>query len=457
LNQVYDRKQKISFSLGSLGHWFINAAFSTWVLTFYFAAVGLRIELIMLAFIVWTVWNAINDPLIGYLSDRTHTRLGRRKPYIIVGIIPMAIIEIIIWLPPNPIQDELLTFVYLLLMLMAYDTFYTMLSLPYDSLFPELYSSVEERAEVNTYKQVLATIGLLAAFVIPGLFIGDQNQVSGYLTNGIVTSISVIIIFVISVRWWVKERPEFQHDHEHQFSFFQGLKQTLNNKGFILYTLLFFLYEYVLLLLSTTIPLFAREVLGITDTFQTSLLLGAMFIVGILTVFIWKILDVRLGGRKAFSISLAAYLITSLPLLVVDSFDSALIVVIMMGIGFGGMLYFIYLLFADVVDEDEVNTGYRREGTYMGITNFFMRLAMIFSILSVSFVFVSTGWEQYAPNPGIDVILGLKILVVIFPAIAIVFSLVCLYFYPYSKTYVEDIKQRKLIIHEKKKTRITQE
>ncbi|MHA1513699.1 MAG: MFS transporter, partial [Candidatus Hodarchaeales archaeon] len=121
MNQVYDRKQKISFSLGSLGHWFINAAFSTWVLTFYFAAVGLRIELIMLAFIVWTVWNAINDPLIGYLSDRTHTRLGRRKPYIIVGIIPMAIIEIIIWLPPNPIQDELLTFVYLLLMLMAYD------------------------------------------------------------------------------------------------------------------------------------------------------------------------------------------------------------------------------------------------------------------------------------------------------------------------------------------------
>jgi GPH family glycoside/pentoside/hexuronide:cation symporter len=454
LNQVYDKKQKTSFALGSLGHWFINAAFSTWVLTFYFAAVGLRIELIMLAFIVWTVWNAVNDPLIGYFSDRTHTRLGRRKPYIIAGIIPMAIIEIIIWLPPNPLQDEMLTFVYLLLMLIIYDTFYTMLSLPYDSLFPELYSSVEERAEVNTYKQILSTIGLLAAFVIPGLFIGDQNQVSGYLTNGIVTSISVIIIFAISVWWGVKERPEFQYDHEHQFSFFQGLQLTICNKGFVLYTLLFFLYEYILLLLSTTVPLFAREVLGITDTFQTSLLLGAMFIVGIITVFIWKILDVKLGGRKAFAISLVAYLIASLPLLFVDSFDTAMIVVIVMGIGFGGMLYFIYLLFADIVDEDEVNTGYRREGTYLGITNFFMRLAMIFSIVSVSLVFVSTGWEQYAPNPGIDVILGLKVLVVIFPAVAIVLSLICLYFYPYSKSYVENIKQKMHTLHEKKKSRI---
>ncbi|MHA2175554.1 MAG: MFS transporter [Candidatus Hodarchaeales archaeon] len=454
MNQVYDKKQKTSFALGSLGHWFINAAFSTWVLTFYFAAVGLRIELIMLAFIVWTVWNAVNDPLIGYFSDRTHTRLGRRKPYIIAGIIPMAIIEIIIWLPPNPLQDEMLTFVYLLLMLIIYDTFYTMLSLPYDSLFPELYSSVEERAEVNTYKQILSTIGLLAAFVIPGLFIGDQNQVSGYLTNGIVTSISVIIIFAISVWWGVKERPEFQYDHEHQFSFFQGLQLTICNKGFVLYTLLFFLYEYILLLLSTTVPLFAREVLGITDTFQTSLLLGAMFIVGIITVFIWKILDVKLGGRKAFAISLVAYLIASLPLLFVDSFDTAMIVVIVMGIGFGGMLYFIYLLFADIVDEDEVNTGYRREGTYLGITNFFMRLAMIFSIVSVSLVFVSTGWEQYAPNPGIDVILGLKVLVVIFPAVAIVLSLICLYFYPYSKSYVENIKQKMHTLHEKKKSRI---
>ena len=423
-------------------------------MTFYFAAVGLRIELISLAFILWTIWNSINDPLLGYLSDRTHTRWGRRKPYIIVGIIPMAIIEIIIWLPPDPATSEHLTFIYLLLMLVAYDTFYTMLSLPYDALFPELYSSVEERAEVNSYKQVLSTIGLLGAFVIPGMFIGDQNQISGYLTNGIITSVSVIFIFAISVYWGVRERLEFQFDHKHEFNFFQGLMYSFKNKGFVLYTLLFFLYEYILLILSTTVPLYAREVLGITDTFMTSLLLGAMFIVGILTVIIWRKLDVKFGSRKAYSLALIIYLLTSLPLLLVDSFETAFLVVIFMGFGFGGMLYFIYLLIADVVDEDELKTGVRREGTFLGITNFFMRLAMIFSIISVSLVFVSTGWEQYAPNPTVDVILGLKMLVVLFPAIAIGLSLLCLYFYPFKKEYVQEIKQKMLILHREKQKRL---
>ncbi|MHA1726918.1 MAG: MFS transporter [Promethearchaeota archaeon] len=449
--QGFSRWQKWSFGMGSFAQWFVMSAFNTWVFTFYFSAVKLNVNLIMIAYITWTIWNAINDPLLGYISDRTRTRWGRRKPFIILGTIPVLIIEIILWIPPT--GNPICTFIYLLIMLICYDTFYTMITF-FDALFPELYVSVEERAEVNTIKQILATVGLLFAYLIPGIFIGDLTVKEGYLINGLVTSIIVGISLFIAIYWGVREKEEFKFDHQHEFNFFEGLKYAFKNRGFVLYTIMFFLYEYILLVLGTTVPLYATHVLHISNTFQISLLPGVMFVVGVLTVPIWRKLDVKFGSKKGYAISLVAYLITITPLLFVEDFQSAMITVVFMGFGFGGMLYFIYLIIADVIDEDELRTGVRREGTFFGVTNFFMRLAMILSIITVGTVFSTTGWEEYVPNPDVDVILGLKLLVFLFPALAIIATMICLYFYPFPKEKVEQMKKQLEELHGKKREKI---
>ena len=443
----FGKGQKISFGMGSFAQWFIQTAFTVWIFSFYFGAVGLPVSYILLAFLIWTVWNAINDPLVGYMSDRVRTRIGRRKPFIILGTIPILIIAIIVWLPPT--DNHLITFVYLLIMLLLYDTFYTMVTL-FDALFPELYVSVEERAQVNTIKQILATVGMLVGFMLPGFFIGDLTDPTGYLINGIVTSIIVGISLLIAIKWGVKEREEFKLDHKQEFGFFQGLKYTFKNRNFVLYTIMFFFYEFIILLLASVIPIYALHVLSITDTFLTSILLGILFIMGIVTVFIWMKLDVKLGSRKAYALAIICFIVAVIPLFFVSTFAIALVFFIIIGFGFGGMLYFIYLIIADVIDEDELKTGVRREGTFFGITNFFMRLAMVLSIVSISLVFTSTGWETYTPNPGADVILGLRILVVVFPILALVGTLICLYFYSFSKERVEEIKKELAEMHKKK-------
>ena len=216
--------------------WLISTIFQVLVFTFYFSAVGLPVSYIMIAFIIYSLWNSINDPMIGFLSDRTRTRWGRRKPYIMFGTIPVIIIVIIIWIPP--INNHMLSFIYLLIMLFAYDTFYTMLEVPIDCSFPELYNSVEERAEVNTYKQIFSVVGIFCAFLIAGIFIEDITVMEDYLAIGIVVAIIIGSTMFISLKWGITEREEFKYDSQHEFSFFQGLKHTLHNRSFIIYTIM---------------------------------------------------------------------------------------------------------------------------------------------------------------------------------------------------------------------------
>ncbi len=121
----FGKGQKWSFGMGSFAQWFTMTAFNVWVFAFYFTAVGLPVFYIMLAFILWTIWNAVNDPLLGYISDRTHTRWGRRKPFIILGTIPILIIMIIVWTPHFFTDSHFIMFIYLLIMLICFDTFYT--------------------------------------------------------------------------------------------------------------------------------------------------------------------------------------------------------------------------------------------------------------------------------------------------------------------------------------------
>ena len=447
MSTQFSKGQKWAFGAGSFAQWFINTAFNIWVFYYYFTVVGLDIRWYVLAAVIWTLWNAFNDPFIGYLSDRTNTRFGRRKPYIMIGTIPMLILEIILWLPPT--NNQLTIFIYLLIMLICYDTFYTMIALPFDSLFPELYTSVKERSEVNTIKQLLAVLGLLAAALVPGFIV--DNDAFSYFLNGIVTSIIVGISLIIALKWGVKERKEFKMDYQQSFKFFEGLKYTLKNKGFVLYPIIFFLYEYVMLLLATLVQIFGKEILSATE-FETSIITGVLYLMGAISVILWRWLDIKIGSRKGLALSVVAYFIASLPLMFVSDYLIAVVIALFMGIGFGGMIYYIYLIIADVVDEDELNTGTRHEGAFFGITNFFMRLSMILSIFTIGLVFVQSDWEVY--DPLIDVTFGLRFLFIVVPGIALGILLLCLYFYPFPKSRVDEIKVKLEELHKEKNKKV---
>ncbi|MFX1339350.1 MAG: MFS transporter [Promethearchaeota archaeon] len=451
-DHIFSTKQKTAFSLAFLPGWLIQVVFVVWVFTFYFSAVGLSVYYITLAYIIWAVWNAINDPLLGYISDRTRTRWGRRKPYIMVGIVPILIIMVIVWIVP--FQESEFIFLYLLLILFAFDLFFTMIAVPLDCLFPELYSSEEDRAQVNIYRQIFSVVGIIAGFLIPSIFIGEISIREGYLISGIIITIIAGISFLISLKWGITEREEFKLDSHHEFGFFQGLKYTFKNRAFVLYTIMLVAFEYIQLLQATIMPQFSKFVLNEESTLASGILLGLNQIVAIASMIVWSKIGIKLGSKKGYFIAACILFISFIPLLFISDLTAAIIAIFICGIGFGGLLFFTTLLIADIIDEDELKTGFRREGSFFGPTNFFMRITGILSILTISLVFSSTGWEEYTPNPGVDVIFGLRLLMAVFPMIAAGILGVCIILYPLSKNRVLEIKKEMTELHQKKRDRV---
>jgi len=211
-------------------------------------------------------------------------------------------------------------------------------------------------------------------------------------------------------------------------------------------------------MLPTIIPLYGKFVLGIGEgeSIFLALLLGLAFISAALFMnFLWKPVVQKIGLRKTWLISMSIWIITLIPLMFINDVVTAMVVFFLIGIGLSGSLYIIDLIIADIIDEDAINTGTRREASYYGVNIFFQRFATIFVFLTISLVFTNVGWAVYEPEKVTpEVIFGLRALICIFPAIALVIAILAIYRYPLDGEYLKSVKEELNRIHEEKKSRI---
>jgi len=456
--ETHPFKEKFSYSVGQFADTVAYQGFTYLIFIFYFAVIGLDTWWITYAFIGWSIWNALNDPLLGLLSDRTKTKWGKRKPWVIVGTIPLAILMFLLFTPIQTSKEA--AFIYFVVIIMIFDGIYTMVSLNHTSLFPEMYLDEKSRASVSRMRRLLTIVGLIVAVVLPTIFIKDLTNKHGYpytqsqfQITGAVLGVIVLAGFLIFIKWGIKEKKEFQQDAYKTPNVFKAFKYTLKNKSFIFYVVAALMTWYIYGLLLPIVPFYGTYVLGIeSGSLLLSALLLVVFLMAIPGLYLWKFIGHRIGVRKGYMISMLCWAAALSPLYFVSDFVSGVITFAIVGLGLAGSLYYIDLLVSDIVDEDELKTGCRREGGYYGINALIIRLSTILTFVTIGVVLGTNGWYVYDPLVySYQLEMGLRSIMFIFPAIALIIGAISLYFYPLHGKRLQDIKEAQAKLHAEKR------
>lgn len=429
---ILKKRHLILYSSGSLATAVSYQAFATYIQFLYIDTFGLKAAWVGIVWSIYGLWNAVNDPLAGYLSDRTHTRWGRRIPWIAGLFIPLSITFYLLWVPPGPMLEipGLPLLMYFLFFVLIFDLLWTLVVMNWTALFPEMVPDEKTRAGVSAYRQVFSLVGLLIGVALPPIIAGEDWGGAG--------SVALLIAVVTAVFFGLsllgsRERPEFQQDEP--LGFMDSIRATMTNRNFLFFLGTNLMVQFVFLALTSTVPFYAKYALQIQSAvtvagisldvgLQNSLLLGAAFIVALPAMSIWTAVSRRAGSWRALRIccltSAGSLLLFFLP----SSFYGGLAVTAFFGLSLAGLLMLTDLLIADMVDADELQTGARREGLYFGMNGFIIRFAFTIQGIITATILTMTGYIAptnavlYPPQPTAAV-MGFRTMIAGLPALAL--------------------------------------
>ena len=420
-------------------------AIQTYIFIHY--AVDLHMDLFWLAsaLTIWSVWNAVNDPLFGYLSDRTRTRWGRRVPWIAVFAVPLAISVFLVFGPPGDASTmgNLNLFLWLTGAIVFYDACYTIVILNWTSLFPEMFTSNKERSQMSVMRQVFSVLGLITGTAIPPVLAGTLGWSGVGLAIGLVAALFAFISLTGS-----HEKPEFR---EETLPVFKAMKYTFSNRSFVIFVAYNFLVQYIVAIALGALPFFARYVLKGSET----ILFLVLFLVALPVFAVWNHINITRGPRTSAIITLLWVGVILLGILFVNDFTTGLIVIAIAAAGVGGFMMLPDILIAFTIDADELKTGVRREGAYFGYNAFVMRFAVVAQAWTYTLLLYSSGFDEASATQPPSALFAIRLLVSVVPLIAAILAALIISQYPYHGPALAELQRKTAELHAQKKERMS--
>ena len=416
--------------------------------------VGLDARLASVAALVGIIWDAVNDPLVGILTDRMRSRWGRRRPFLLFFAIPFGASFLLLWWAP-PWHNQIALAATVTLAFMISDTFETLCGVPFASLLPELTPDYDERTTLTSFRiffNLLASLvtAVAAPAIVAAALSAGLSQQQGYLiVAGIFGGLAVIpfllIFAVVRERFGAIDRPQ------ENTSFRQTLQTAWANIPFRFATLIYMLNWITFDLVALILPFYLLYWIGHGNILASVNLLGislpldsAVFAILLITATsvlpFWLWLSHRLGKHIAYIIGMVFWAGVQIAIFLVrpGQVTLALWMSFLAGLSVSAAHVLPDAMFPDVIEWDELRTGRRQEGIYYGIKNFIRKLTGAFAIFLALQVL---GWFGYkTPPEGMTIFMqspvtltAIRILIGPVGAVMLFSAVITTWFYPLTR------------------------
>ncbi|MEM7713233.1 MAG: MFS transporter [Cyanobacteria bacterium P01_A01_bin.68] len=440
-----DLKTKLAYGAGDLGP-AITANVSVFFLLVFFTNVaGIPPALAGSILMVGKIWDAVNDPVVGVLTDRTESkRWGRRLPWLLYGAVPFGIFFFLQWIVPS--TNVWVLFWYYVIIGVVSQIFYTVVNLPYTAMTPELTQDYDERTSLNSFRFAFSLSGGILSLVLAQLIF---SQITNRQHQYLVLAAACAVISVLALFWCVwgtRERvlafeaKRIQSEESESIPILEQIKIVFSNKPF-LFVIGIYLFSWLgIQITASVIPYFVIYCMKLKESDVPPVTIAIQG-TALLMLFVWGALSKRVGKKAVYFMGMFLWIIAAVGLFFLQPGQVGLMYLLGIMAGFGVSVAYLvpWSMMPDVIELDELQTGQRREGVFYGFMVLMQKFGLAFGLFLVGIALQASGFQENIPGqtelpiqPD-TALFAIRIATGPVPAICLICGLFLTYFYPITR------------------------
>ena len=427
-------KARLGYGIGDTAICLYWSGVGLYLLYFYTDVVGISPALAGTIYLIGMMWDALTDPYMGYIAERTRTRWGVYRPYLLFGNIPLALSFVLLfWIPP---LEGYSLFFFLIFANILHRTCFTIVSVPFSSLTPRITSDSTERTNLTGFRMLGAQTGTnlmaLCAFPIIRWIGGDSTgpaaEAPGFLALAAIAGITAVLIQAITFLT-VKEPQNSQGIERVSGSLIETARAVSKNKAFWLVFSAILIMGMTTLFFGKTLIYYTKYALDLHDHQETVLFTNG--IVAFLSIPFWWWVSNKIGKKNTWivsgSLTIIAFLIFYL--YPISTLNELLVLVALIGAGAGAAGILFWSMLPDTIEYGEVETGIRSESSLYGFMTFAQKSSIALAASIFTFVLSYIGFEANEVQSQ-ETIQSMKSIMTLIPILGVAASVFIIYQYP---------------------------